>query len=329
MMEEKYFAQSCSDSRYTLYRMESQDSVIAFTLLVFICFVLQSQAEMAMVMEEQKHCHLATKGQAKMGYVVRGVQDVKNLSLQNIRHIKSMLLENGVVVIEKQNLTRQQQVAFTSKLGEIVVLPASFEGNDPELGFPEIQRVTNYWSNGTWKAKKHCFGCYWHKDGNFQQNGYLASVLYADKVAENRSATLFLDNCEVYEKLTKKTLEELSRSVFTVSVRDIPDFAKGTEEDLSLYPSVKKHKGIYRHPENGRPCAYITNTLVTDKGVAHHLADAWEEVTGRSEKYTHYWKEGDLVIWDNLAVMHRAGTKRFSGPGDKTPRMLYRTQVFL
>ena len=329
MMEEKYFAQSCSDSRYTLYRMESQDSVIAFTLLVFICFVLQSQAEMAMVMEEQKHCHLATKGQAKMGYVVRGVQDVKNLSLQNIRHIKSMLLENGVVVIEKQNLTRQQQVAFTSKLGEIVVLPASFEGNDPELGFPEIQRVTNYWSNGTWKAKKHCFGCYWHKDGNFQQNGYLASVLYADKVAENRSATLFLDNCEVHGKLTKMTRKVLSESVFTVSVRNFPDFSKGKEEDYALFPFIKRHEGIYRHPENGRTCAYITNTLLTENGYADHLRGAWAEITGFSEKYIHYWKKGDIVIWDNLAVMHRAGFKLVSGPNQKTPRMLYRTQAFL
>ena len=307
--------------------MRSRNTVKVITLLITGFFAHQFRAEI--LNEEQKYCQLTIEDQAKMGYVIKGIQDVTKLSPQNVTLIKSKLLQNGVVVIEKQNLTKQQQVEFTSKLGEIVVLPASFEGNDPEVGFPEIQRVTNYWSNGTWKEKKHCFGCYWHKDGNFQQNGYLASVLYADKVTENRSATLFLDNCEVYEKLTKKTLQDLSESVFTVSVRDIPDFAKGTEEDLSLYPLVKKHKGIYRHPENGRTCAYITNTLVTDAGVAHHLADAWEEVTGRSEKYTHYWKEGDLVIWDNLAVMHRAGTKRFSGPGDKTPRMLYRTQVFL
>ena len=307
--------------------MRSRNTVKVITLLITGFFAHQFRAEI--LNEEQKYCQLTIEDQAKMGYVIKGIQDVTKLSPQNVTLIKSKLLQNGVVVIEKQNLTRQQQVEFTSKLGEIVVLPASFEGNDPEVGFPEIQRVTNYWSNGTWKEKKHCFGCYWHKDGNFQQNGYLASVLYADKVTENRSATLFLDNCEVYEKLTKKTLQDLSESVFTVSVRDIPDFAKGTEEDLSLYPLVKKHEGIYRHPENGRTCAYITNTLVTDAGVAHHLADAWEEVTGRSEKYTHYWKEGDLVIWDNLAVMHRAGTKRFSGPNDNTPRMLYRTQVFL
>ena len=54
-------------------------------------------------------------------------------------------------------------------------------------------------------------------------------------------------------------------------------------------------------------CAYVIHTLRTEQGVAPHLTVAWLEVTEQSEKYTHYWKKGDLVIWDNLAVMHRAG----------------------
>ena len=57
-------------------------------------------------------------------------------------------------------MTRKQQVEFTSRFGKTVVLPP---GKDPEKGFPEIQRVTNYWANGTWKRKEHAFGCYWHK----------------------------------------------------------------------------------------------------------------------------------------------------------------------
>ena len=149
-------------------------------------------------------------------------------------------------------------------------------------------------------------------------------------VAGNRSATHFLDNCEVYEKLTKKTLQDLSQTVFTVSVRYVPDFGNAKEEDLAHYPAVKRYKGIYRHPENGRTCAYVTKNMLTEKGVAHHLASAWMEVTEKSKKLTHYWKEGDIVIYDNLAVMHHAGVKKhFSGPGDKTPRMLYRSEVFL
>ena len=282
----------------------------------------------AVPMKKETYCNVV-KDNADLGYVISGLQDVTQLSTEKVKLVKSKLVQNGVVVIKNQNLTRKQQVDFSKKLGKIVVLPKSFEGNDPDPNFPAIQRVTNYWSNGTWKGKTNCFGCYWHKDGNFQQNDYIASILYADNVAENRSTTLFLDNCKVFKQLSKKTKDHLSESVFTVSVRNIPDFAKSKDEDFALFPRVKRHKGIYRHPENGRTCAYITNTLITEQGYTPHLTDAWLEVTGKRGMYTHYWKKGDLVIWDNLAVMHRAGTKSFMGPGDRTPRMLYRTQVFI
>lgn len=309
--------------------MWSKKSMIAIISALSINAVYSNCFENAVPVEKERYCK-PVEDNADMGYVINsGLQDVTHLSTEEVNLIKSKLVKNGVVVIENQNLTRNQQVDFTKMLGNIVVLPDSFEGNDPDRNFPAIQRVTNYWSNGTWKGKTNCFGCYWHKDGNFQQNGYMASILYADKVAENRSTTLFLDNCEVFKQLSKKTKHHLSESVFTVSVRDIPDFAKGKEEDLALYPRVKRHKGIYRHPENGRICAYITNTLITEQGFSPHLTDAWLEVTEKSERYTHYWKKGDIVIWDNLAVMHRAGTSSVKGPGDRTPRMLYRTQVFI
>ena len=100
------------------------------------------------MIKEETQCKLA-EDHADMGYVISGVRDVTNLSTEKVKLIKSMLVQNGVVVIEKQNLMREAQVDFTTKLGKIVVLPASFQGIDPDKEFPPIQRVTNFWSNGT------------------------------------------------------------------------------------------------------------------------------------------------------------------------------------
>jgi taurine dioxygenase len=63
---------------------------------------------------------------------------------------------HGIVVIKGQNLTRAQQVDFTGRLGEVIVLPSSFEGKDPEPFHPAIQRITNFWANGTWKGPAIC-----------------------------------------------------------------------------------------------------------------------------------------------------------------------------
>ena len=182
--------------------MWSKNFMTNFILFVQISVLCAYCAEMAVVAKNENYCKLVEE-HAEMGHVIRDIQDVNDISTEGVRFIKSMLVQNGVVVIEKQNLTRKQQVDFTTKLGKIIAIPKSLVGNDPDDDFLEMRRVTNYWSNGTWKGKTNCFGCYWHKDGNFQHNGYIASLLFAGEVAENRSATQFLDNCEVFERLPK------------------------------------------------------------------------------------------------------------------------------
>ncbi|KAL5255613.1 hypothetical protein ACHWQZ_G010997 [Mnemiopsis leidyi] len=272
----------------------------------------------------------SAQGHATMGFVISDIGDIRDIGPEKVQLIRSKLLEHAVVVVKNQTLTRKDQIDLSSKLGKIIVLPPSLEGNDPEPGYPAIQRVTNFFHNRTWKGKTHCFGCYWHKDGDFQENGFMFSLLYADQVANNKSSTNFLDNCEVLEKLNKSTLQVLSDTVFAISVRDIPDFVNATEKDYLLFPKNKRYNGIYTHPGNGRKCAYVTGDLITDAGYAPQLKPIFEEVTEKSVKYRHYWEQGDIVIWDNLGVMHRAGSKGGgAGPEDRTPRMLFRTQSWI
>lgn len=312
--------------------------------VAFIIFIIQLKLQTDATVNESSICSSISKDGsltqmcqmispmefADLGTVVQ-VANVNNLSEVDLVLIKRTILKHGVAVIRRQILTRQQQVDFTYRFGRPVVLPPSFEGQDPEPGFPEIQRVTNFWGNGTWKGRSHVFGCYWHKDGNFLQDGYVYSILYAEKLSQNTAPTKFLDSCQV--DISKSTFRVLENSNFYVSVRNIPDFSKASEADLALYPRSKLHPGLYVHPGNGRQCVYITNTLVTDANIYTHTHDelqkAWNEVISVTRKYDHEWMEGDLVIWDNLATMHRAGCKNSASlSANPQPRMLYRTQAF-
>lgn len=76
--------------------------------------------------------------------------NLTELNTQGAAEILDAVRAHGIVVIKGQNLTRAQQVEFTSKLGEVIVLPSSFEGKDPEPFHPAIQRITNFWANETW-----------------------------------------------------------------------------------------------------------------------------------------------------------------------------------
>ena len=105
-------------------------------------------------------------GAERLGAIVDNI-DATSLTKEQAAQILDAVRAHGVVVLKGQNLTRSQQVAFTAALGEVVVLPHSFEGKDPEPLHPAIQRVTNYFANGTWKGPGSKFGAYWHQDGQF------------------------------------------------------------------------------------------------------------------------------------------------------------------
>ena len=90
-------------------------------------------------------------GAERLGAIVE-VGDLRRLDNVGTQEILDAVRAHGIVVIKGQNLTRSEQVEFTGKLGEVIVLPSSFEGKDPEPFHPAIQRITNFWADGTWKG---------------------------------------------------------------------------------------------------------------------------------------------------------------------------------
>ena len=133
-------------------------------------------------------------GAERLGVVVDDI-DATALTSEQAAQILDAVRAHGVVVLKGQNLTRSQQVAFTAALGEVVVLPHSFEGKDPEPLHPAIQRVTNYFANGTWKGPGSKFGAYWHQDGQFWRPPLhnVLSVLHCQSVPPAGGETGFAD----------------------------------------------------------------------------------------------------------------------------------------
>jgi taurine dioxygenase len=101
-------------------------------------------------------------GAERLGAIVH-VGNVSQLTPMAAGQIIDAVRAHGVIVIKNQNMTRAQQVAFTDMLGDVVTLPSSFEGQDPEPFQPAIQRITNFWANGTWKGSSAKLGAYWHR----------------------------------------------------------------------------------------------------------------------------------------------------------------------
>ncbi len=127
-----------------------------------------------------------------------------------------------------------------------------------------------------------------------------------------------MENSSLREKIRDKSV--------AVSVRCIPDFVDATEEEMLQYPDAE-HAIEHFHPETRRKSIYMGNVCCTVLGMDGNeskklLNEIVDVVVQPHNVYIHEWKKGDLVIWDNISVMHRG----MGGYGDYR-RVLFRTQA--
>mmetsp|Transcript_19171 Transcript_19171/g.48823 ORF Transcript_19171/g.48823 Transcript_19171/m.48823 type:complete len:361 (-) Transcript_19171:273-1355(-) len=282
-------------------------------------------------------------GSERLGALL-DVGDLRELNATGVARIHEAVRAYGVVVIRGQDLTRADQEALTARLGEVVVLPGSFEGQDPEPGHPAIQRVTNFWANGTWKGSSNSFGQYWHQDGQFwpRSHRHILSMLYSSAAPKTGGQTGFADLRGALKALSKPLLKIALRASIVASVRDIPDFIRsGTVEELALFDDVS-HPMVDSLPhsaatsiavalEADEATLFIGSPQMRTKGIEKDEGSAllkllFAHSTGPSFTYFHHWTPGDLVLWDNVQTLHHAYGFENNGT---VRRELYRTQVRL
>jgi len=257
--------------------------------------------------------------------------DLADLSVSQVQVLKSHLWNMGLVLVRDQKLTREEQVSFTKQIGDFVQLPAAFQGNDPHK-IKGITRVSNFDRNGNWKGANHVFGNYWHQDGDFHRNHHIVNILYADDISENMDGG-GTEICLAYRFKNLVPLHRINqwqgRNV-SVNIDNIGDFTGMTEEDYRNYPPVT-HPILGRHPITNTDLAYVgsvhaqvANDTSKDGG-NQEIRNFIDEICVPSNIYSHNWRKGDVLIWDNLLVYHRAG--KFNVENERVRRQLYRSQA--
>jgi alpha-ketoglutarate-dependent taurine dioxygenase len=211
----------------------------------------------------------------------------------------------GVLVFKGLYIDDATQVAFSNLLGRVEVFPR----NDP----PEIFRVTLDPAKNP--AAAYLRGTFdWHIDGCTDDVPIMATVLSAHAVAAAGGETEFVSSYEAYEGLSA---EEQSRADSTRVVHSFEAAQRlvnndPTPEELAMWrrrPS-KEHPLVWKHQSGRRSLVLGATTshvvgMDLDEGRAY-LAGLLERSTAPEQVYRHEWEVGDLVIWDNRGVLHRA-----------------------
>ncbi len=229
--------------------------------------------------------------------------------------IRDAFDEHSVLLFRGAGLDDETQVAFSRRFGALEVTRSM----NPAAGTPFARQSNLDIKTGQVipaddrRMIYQLANMLWHSDSSFKAVPSLCSLLTGRIVPPEGGATEFASARAAYPSLP----EDLKRRVeHAVVVHDFswsrdqirPGFF--TPEERAVYPPVR-HRLVRANPANGRRALFLgahashVEGLPIDEGRAL-LRTLLDHVTRPEFVYRHEWQDGDLVIWDNRCVLHRA-----------------------
>jgi len=262
---------------------------------------------------------------ATLGAVVTGVR-LATLTDREWDDVADAFHEHAVLVFPGQHLERDEQLAFARRLGDI----ENLVGND---GMTPIANVTREGevlapANPVMSILRGNQG--WHTDSSYMPIAAKASMLTAKVVPSRGGLTEWADMRAAYDALddaTKARLEGLSAAhsiVYSQRRAGEATFEGGYGYDVEVPP---RRPLVKVHPVTGRSALFIGRhahdvTGMTAEESEAFLDDLLTFACQPPRVYTHHWRVGDLVLWDNRCVLHRARPWDWS-----EPRVMMHTRV--
>ncbi len=265
------------------------------------------------------------------GAEIIGLDLRQPLNTEDFRRIHQAHLQYHVLVFRQQDLTPEQQIAFSRRFGslQIHVLQQFLLA-----GHPEILIVSNILRDGQPVGLGDA-GKYWHSDLSYKEIPSLGSMLYAKILPEIGGDTKFANMHRAWETLPAELRQavEGKRAVHSYTATySKPKFGSQwrpvlTEKQLSEVKAVS-HPIVRTHPETGKKALFVSEGFTTHiEGLAEQesreiLQALYDHSIREEHVYTHRWQPGDLLFWDNRSLIHLA-----TGCPAECPRQLYRTTI--
>jgi len=241
------------------------------------------------------------------------------LDAGTLQAVREAFAAYAVLAFPAQELTIEQHLAFASNFGplETTVRLNMQHGGKFRLR-EEIADIANLDAHGRLWRKDSRIRLFqmgnrlWHTDSSFKAPSGYASLLYARSVAPIGGHTEFADLRAAYDALPAATKDRLRGLIGEHSLlysRGKLGFTSFTPEEKAAFAPVLRPL-VRRIPESGRDSLYIASHIGRIRGMEDAealalLAELTEHATQRRFVYTHRWRVGDLVMWDNRCTMHR------------------------
>jgi alpha-ketoglutarate-dependent 2,4-dichlorophenoxyacetate dioxygenase len=252
---------------------------------------------------------------------VAGIECGKPLSRDQVAAVEAGMDRYAVLVFRDQDITDQQQLAFTLHFGDLENYGTGGhirKRSDSRLG-PGMADFSNLDRNGRIISAEDRVWFFklgdrlWHSDSSFRPIPAKYSLLSGRIQPSWGADTEFADMRAAYDALdarTKTEVEDLICEHSLIYSREAIGFTDLTEEEIASFKPVRQRL-VRTHPVTGRRSLFLSSHAGAIVGWTipegrMFLRDLTEHATQREFAYTHRWRPYDLVIWDNRTTMHRA-----------------------
>jgi alpha-ketoglutarate-dependent 2,4-dichlorophenoxyacetate dioxygenase len=247
-----------------------------------------------------------------------GVDLARPIDDATVRAIDAAMDRHAVLVFRDQPLDEDAQIAFASRFGTLSAglkklypsAPTRFR-HEATIDISNVDDAGRPLSPDDRRTISNFANQLWHSDSSFQLPAAKYSMLSAVVVTKRGGETEYCDLRAAYDALAGDVKAEIAglHSVHEALHTRIWLGHRPTEAELAglppiAWPLVRTHAGSGRKVlwVGAHATRIVERTLADGRMLLHDLL---EHATERRFVYRHAWRAGDLVIWDNRAVLHR------------------------
>jgi len=266
-----------------------------------------------------------------LGAEIRGV-DLRDLSDDAFARISEAYIRHLVVLVRDQDLSDPDLIAFGKRFGALEPPGMSIIGKPYLDDYPDVLVISNLKAgDGTPLGNLGDGEATWHTDMSYRETPVSAAILHAWEVPPSGGDTSFANQYLAYETLPRDLRSKIDGRlmVHDETYNSAGQLRKGFAAviDPREAPGAR-HPVVRTHPVSGRKCLYLgrrRNGCILGLDLADSedtLDRLWAHATQPAFTWTHRWRKGDVLIWDNRCVLHRRDA---FDPASR--RMMHRVQI--